>query len=50
MNNRSEEKSFKKSIEDIKAEMKVLNASNRYIKEQIDLLEEEKDKKYMFKN
>ena len=34
MNNRYEEKkSFKKSIEEIKAEIKILNASNRYIKE-----------------
>ena len=38
-------KSFKKSIEDIKAEMNVLNASNRYIKEKNYLLEKEWDKK-----
>ena len=46
MNNIYEEKSItKKSIEDIKAEIKILNASNRNIKEQIYLLEEESDKK-----
>ena len=32
-------------MEDIKAEIKIAAASNRYIKKQIDLLEEESDDK-----
>ena len=43
MNYRYEEESIKKSMEDIKAEIKILATSNRYIKEQIDLFEEESD-------
>ena len=43
MENRGEEELLKKSMEEIKAEIKILAASNRYIQEQIDLLEEDSD-------
>ena len=38
-----QEESLKKSMEEIKAEIKILAASNRSIKEQIDLPEEDSD-------
>ena len=44
VSNRDQEESLKKSMEEIKAEMKILAASNRYIKERTDLFEE--DSKY----
>ena len=41
VSNRDQEESLKKSMEKIKAGIKILVASNRYIKEQIDPLEED---------
>ena len=43
MKNREEEDILKKSIKDITDEVKLLSASNKYIKEQIDLLEKDSD-------
>ena len=43
MSNSDQEESLNKSMEEIKAEIKILAASNRYTKEQIDLIEEDSD-------
>ena len=41
--NIEEEEGLKKSIKDIKEEIKILSASNQYIKKKIDLIENESD-------
>ena len=43
MNNRKEEEFLNKSIKDMREEIKILSASNEYIKKQIDLIENNSD-------
>ena len=41
MQNKEDETKLKKAIEDIKDDITLLTASNKYIKEQLDLIEED---------